>query len=52
MNLADALDQEVRQLRCEIEDLRQLLHKAMSERVWRKGKPGELITKPVNLGRS
>ena len=28
MNLADALDQEVGQLRCEIEDLRQLLHES------------------------
>ena len=28
MNLAEALDQEVGQLRCEIEDLRKLLHES------------------------
>ena len=28
MNLVDALDQEVGQFRCEIEDLRQLLHES------------------------
>ena len=48
MNLADALDQEVEQLRCEIEDLRQLLHESHErETVWRKGKPRQLGTKPV-----
>ena len=40
MNLADALDQEVRQLRCEIEDLRQLLHKSHERESMAEGEAG------------
>ena len=37
MNLADALDQEVGQFHCEIEDLRQLLHESHERKSMAEG---------------
>ena len=47
MNLAEALGQEVGQLCCEIEDLKQLLHESHERESMVEGKPRQLGMKPV-----